>query len=286
MTDSSGEGLQVSLFGPLDVRLAGARVGDRSWRTAKAKELFAVLVTSQDRALGRDEIIELLWPESDRTRAVSNFHFTLHSLRRALAATDAASAPIIRSDGGYQLVTRARVPVDVDTFELLLREANAHLKDGYPENAVRLLRGALAIHRAPFLADLEGAWIERRREELTRQYLSAARQLAELEMAQRDWKGAIEACVRFLEHEPYEEQMHRTLLRAYHASGDTALVRRHYDALAATLRRELGEEPERATTDLYLRLRGDARLGPAPALPFTARQPALPFTARQEVRPS
>lgn len=277
MTTSTGETLQVSLFGPLDVRLSGVRVADRAWRTAKAKELFAVLVTNQDRALARDEILELLWPESDRTRAVSNFHFTLHSLRRALLATDAASAPIIRSDGGYQLVRGQRLPVDVETFKLLLREAQDHLRDGYPENAVRLLRGALAIHRAPFLTDLEGAWIERRREELTRQYLSAGRQLAELAMAQRDWKGASEACLRFLELEPYEEQIHRLLLRAYDESGDTALVRRHYEAFALLLKRELGEGPERATTELYLRLRGEGR--------FTASELAF-RPARPEARSS
>jgi len=44
-------------------------------------------------------------------------------------------------------------------------------------------------------------------------------------------------------------------MRAHHESGDAALAMRHYQALEAMLRRDLGAEPEAATRELYQRIK-------------------------------
>lgn len=253
---SATERIQVFLLGAFEVRVNGARVSDRAWRTSKAKELFALLVLDRQRPLGRDELIEQLWPESDLTAAVSNFHFTLHSLRKALStAGDAEGSTVGRTDAGYQLALPAAIHFDVDLFQRSLRRAREARRGGRPEEAVQLLRGAVAIHRGEFLSDLNGPWIEKRREETTRLFVSAARELAELELEQGDPHGAIRPIERLLEREPYDESAHRMLIRAYHESGDTALAVRHYQALVSLLKRELGEDPQPETNELYLRLR-------------------------------
>ena len=255
-------GLQVSLLGALDVRIGGQRISDRAWRTSKAKELFSLLLMHRERSLARDEIIELLWPETEPGSGISNFHFTVHSLRKALASTKAETAPTVRTEGGYQLVTSDRSPIDIDVFALLLHEANRFRRAGRGDDAVRLFRASTALYRADLLTDLDAEWVAERREDLVRQHLSALRQLAELELEREDGAAAATACRRFLEREPYDEHVHRLLMRAYRASGDTALIERHYRSLVHLLRSELGTQPERDTTQLYEKLRGkDAPIG-------------------------
>ncbi|MBI2983154.1 MAG: hypothetical protein HYY42_03065 [Chloroflexi bacterium] len=64
----------------------------------------------------------------------------------------------------------------------------------------------------------------------------------------------------------------RTSCATYRASGDTALVERHYRSLVHLLRSELGTQPSRETTELYEKLRGkDARLGPVAPVLVTTR---------------
>ncbi len=267
-----GAALQGTLLGALDVRIGGQRISDRAWRTSKAKELFSLLLMHRERSMGRDEIIELLWPDAEPGSGISNFHFTLHSLRRALASTKATSAPTVRTEGGYQLVSTDRSPIDVDVFALLLHEANRFRRVGRDDDAARLFRAGTALYRADLLTDLDAEWVAERREDLVRQYVSALRQLAELELERDEAPAATAACRTFLEREPYDEHVHRLLLRAYRATGDTALVERHYRSLVHLLRSELGTQPARETTELYEKLRGkDARLGPVAPVLVTTR---------------
>ena len=44
-------------------------------------------------------------------------------------------------------------------------------------------------------------------------------------------------------------------MRAHHESGDGSLAMRHYQALEAMLRRDLGVEPEAATKELFQRIK-------------------------------
>ena len=264
-------GLQVTLLGGLDVRIGGQRISDRAWRTSKAKELFSLLLIHRDRALGRDEIIERLWPEADPASGISNFHFTLHALRKALASTKGENAPTVTTEGGYQLTKGQRSPLDIDVFTLLLQEANRFRRIGRNDDAVRLFRAGTAMYRGDLMTDLDSEWIEERREDLVRQFLSGLRQLAELELEREDGTAAAAACRKSLEREPYDEHVHRLLLRAYRASGDTALIERHYRSLVELLRSELGAQPERETTQVYEKLRGKGGLGALAPVRVTAR---------------
>lgn len=67
--------------------------------------------------------------------------------------------------------------------------------------------------------------------------------------------SAIGACRQYLRREPYDEHVHRLLLRAYHASGDARSVLRQYEALVKLLKDDLSERPEKATEDLVAKLK-------------------------------
>jgi DNA-binding SARP family transcriptional activator len=145
--------------------------------------------------------------------------------------------------------------VDLEVFRRSLRRGREAQEAGRSREAIQYLRAAVAVHRGEFLADLNAPWIDRQREETDRQLVAAAKELAALELEWKEPKAAIRPLEKLLELEPYDEEAHRLLMRAHHESGDHALAIRHYQALEAMLRRDLGAEPEPATRELHQRIR-------------------------------
>src|SRR5437899_2309423 len=223
---------------------------------AIAKVPFALLLLDRQRAVSRDELVAQLWPETDPASALSNFHFTLHALRKALASAGASEATsVVRTDTGYRLALPISIHVDLEVFRRSLRRGREAQDAGRSREAIQYLRAAVAVHRGEFLADLTAPWIDRQREETDRQLVGAAKELATLELERKEAKSAVRPLEKLLELEPYDEEAHRLLMRAHHESGDQALAVRHYQALEAMLRRDLGAEPEAATRELYQRIR-------------------------------
>jgi ATP/maltotriose-dependent transcriptional regulator MalT/DNA-binding SARP family transcriptional activator len=256
MSSAAAESIQAFLLGPFELRASGARISDRGWRTSKAKELFAVLLIDRQRAISRDELVAHLWPETDAASALSNFHFTLHALRKALASAGASEATsVMRTEEGYRLALPLSIHVDLEVFRRSLRRGREARDAGRSREAVQHLRAAVAVHRGEFLADLSAPWIDRQREETNRQLVTAAKELATLELEWKEPREAIRPLEKLLEREPYDEEAHRLLMRAHHESGDAALAMRHYQALEAMLRRDLGAEPEAATRELFQRIK-------------------------------
>jgi ATP/maltotriose-dependent transcriptional regulator MalT/DNA-binding SARP family transcriptional activator len=256
ISSSVAESIQAFVLGPFELRAGGTRISDRGWRTNKAKELFALLLLDRQRAVPRDELVAQLWPEIDPAAALSNFHFSLHALRKALASAGASEATsVVRTDTGYRLALPASIHVDLEVFRRSLRRGREAKDAGRSREAIQYLRAAVAVHRGEFLADMNAPWIDRQREETDRQFVAAAKELATLELEWKEPKAAIRPLEKLLELEPYDEEAHRLLMRAHHESGDHALAIRHYQALEAMLHRDLGAEPEPATRELHQRIR-------------------------------
>jgi DNA-binding SARP family transcriptional activator len=256
ISSAVAESIQAFVLGPFELRAGGTRISDRGWRTNKAKELFALLLLDRQRAVPRDELVAQLWPEIDPASALSNFHFSLHALRKALGSAGASEATsVVRTDTGYRLALPSSIHVDLEVFRRSLRRGREAQEAGRSREAIQYLRAAVAVHRGEFLADLNAPWIERQREETDRQLVAAAKELATLELEWKEPKAAIRPLEKLLELEPYDEEAHRLLMRAHHESGDHALAIRHYQALEAMLHRDLGAEPEPATRELHQRIR-------------------------------
>src|SRR5439155_8133178 len=128
---ATAESIQAFMLGPFELRASGARISDRGWRTSKAKELFALLLLDRQRAMSRDELVATLWPETDAASALSNFHFTLHALRKALASAGASEATsVVRTETGYRLALPLSIHVDLEVFRRSLRRGREARETG------------------------------------------------------------------------------------------------------------------------------------------------------------
>ncbi|SFH92998.1 Two-component response regulator, SAPR family, consists of REC, wHTH and BTAD domains [Tindallia magadiensis] len=78
------EKLYVRCFGDFFCYSNGEMPRYFKWRTAKTRELMAILNHFKGQPVHRDQLLDWLWPEKDIKRAVQNFHATSYYLRNQL----------------------------------------------------------------------------------------------------------------------------------------------------------------------------------------------------------
>jgi len=228
----------VQLCGRFVVELAGRRVeGDLPGRQGRL--LFAYLVTSRDRALTREEVVEALWPDG-RDGGLAPL---LSKVRR-----------VVPLDG-----LRPELPgawVDVEAAVASVHRAESALALGHAHDAWGPSQVAMFVTGRPFLPGDDLPWIDETRRRLGALHVRAIETYAAATLAVggTELAAAVRAGRRLVELEPYRESGYRIVMEALDRQGNTAEALIVYDELRCRLRDELGVTPSPATQDLHRRL--------------------------------
>src|SRR5436190_23071756 len=78
------QSLKICLLGPFRVTVEGRVVTERQWSRRKPALLIKLLALQPHHQLHREQMIELLWPDSDPDSAINNLHKAIHLARHAL----------------------------------------------------------------------------------------------------------------------------------------------------------------------------------------------------------
>lgn len=171
-------GLRVYAMGPLRAEIDGQAV--RSWGGPKAgsrqaEGIFAFLFDRGERGAAKDEIIELVWPDTDLGRADMAFHRTMLGLRSVVGGSDRrgdSDGPITFANDRYRLRHGLVVWSDVAEFESHLARAR---EASEPDARISLLEAARGLYRADLLDDCpfygDSAEVEEHREEIRERYV-------------------------------------------------------------------------------------------------------------------
>ncbi|WP_276353874.1 response regulator [Cohnella caldifontis] len=230
-----------------DLGVAGpdGKVTGINWRTSKAKELFAYLVHSRDRAVSKEQLHDLLWPDLDTDKAMANLHTTVYQIRQTLKA-ERLPVQIVYTGGRYR-VELGGLPLDTELWEEALTQAAIGMDEG------QLFRLLLEGYRGDYL-QVEGyLWAENERERLRIKWLQQATdQGVRLEVAGLPG-DAIRLYQTIQERFPIWEASYMGLMRAYDQIGNAAEVMGQYAKLQRVLDEELGLAPEREIAEWYER---------------------------------
>jgi len=245
--------LSIRLFGGFQAELAsGPPLGIRR---KKAQALLAYLALHPGLARSRDSLAALLWSGTTDEHARHNLRQTLFALRKAVAPD-----PFIVK-GELVGLQEGTVEVDVAAFE---RGVAQGTRDALRE-ATGLYRGelldGLRIDEAPF-----DDWLAGERQRLRELGLNALEKLLAMDLETGSLERAVETGLRLLALDPLRESAHRTLMELYARQGRRTAGLRQYQRCAEALRRELGVEPEAATTRRYREILSDE----PPADPYRA----------------
>jgi DNA-binding SARP family transcriptional activator len=239
-----GPQLRIYAFGRTWVDSREGPIGGQ-WLQQRPGLLLKYLVAERNRVVHADEIAEALWPGTGR-QSVNNVRHFMHALRSKLEPDRKKGEPssfIVTVQGGYAL-DRRRVHIDADLFEEAARDGLAAGAAGRAEDAFKRLERAIALYRGDLLADEPYAeWAYDERDRLRTLAAQALREIVRLRLERRSLPEAAEALERLTELEPYDVDVHRTLLAVFMAEGRRTEASRRYQAFKARLAREFGEEP-------------------------------------------
>jgi tetratricopeptide (TPR) repeat protein len=95
-----------------NVTIDGRTLDESSWRSGRSgsgvlRRYFRALLSAYPAALGRDELADLLWPDSEGDKAVRNLYGATKDLRSVLAAVPGMRLQV--SEGTYSLILASEV---------------------------------------------------------------------------------------------------------------------------------------------------------------------------------
>lgn len=214
---------------------------------AKARALLAYLAVRPGTAHPRDTLAALLWGDSPDAQARDSLRHAIGAIRRVLGTH---GVDPIRAEGQAFTVDHGCLTIDVIRFEQL---ASAADPDAWREAASR--------YRGAFLDGLSAGapafddWLTVERERLRTRVLDVLGRLLAHEIAAASTPAAFDAAVdtarRVLALDPLQEPAHRALMRLYTYQDRRGSALRQYQQCVATLRHDLGTEPEPETRHLY-----------------------------------
>lgn len=243
---------------------------------AQPRRLLAVLLARAGQFVGRDTLVDELWPDGAPSSAAAIVQVTVSKLRKTLSpGLGAAEAGQRLRSGprGYALVVE---PGELDADEFLTL-----LSSGADDRAQRrrALERALECWRGDAFADVAGGplleahklWLEDRRS-------AALRQLVELELADGDGRAVVERLGPVVAARPADEHFAARLAAALGTVGRRESALEVLRRTRRALWEEAGVWPGADLVAVYRRIAGTEWTTPGPP---AGLPPAVPdFTGR------
>jgi DNA-binding SARP family transcriptional activator/TolB-like protein/Tfp pilus assembly protein PilF len=214
----------------------------------KTQALLAYLAMQGDRPITRDQLVALLWDDSDAEHGRRSLRQCLTGLRRDLG--DSGRRWLQSSGAGVRLMPCGDVEIDTQRFEALaLCPATNDLAA-----AVELYRGELLagfdVASEPFME-----WLAGERERFRSIASDVLLRLAAAQESDGQRDAGIASGQRLVTIDPLREDAHRLLMRLYASVGRRAEALRQFQVCSEILQHELGVAPDGETVELANRIR-------------------------------
>ncbi len=247
--------LDLRCFGSLSVFRNGQPLDPAQFERRRAWKLLEILLASYGKAVDREVLVDLLWPEGPSPGAAKQLKVLVHDLRRNLAphaAPAKLSRFVVWSGQGYAFDVRSPHRLDSREFVSLMRWGERLAQLGDVDSALVAYGSATSLYTGDFLEDeLYSDWCAAERDYLRESFLTLLRHTATLLLARGDDEGAISCYRRALRADEVLEDVHRELMRVLAEAGRRDDALRQYRACHATLLRRLDRTPQPDTVQLY-----------------------------------
>ncbi len=235
--------IRVKLFGSSEILGVADEVGDGFG--AKSRELLFFLLL-HPQGVGRDQIIEALWPETDPDKGYENFKFQLRVVRRHLRSDSAPTEKFIEQTDDVYRPSPEAFEVDVWEFDRLISQA----AEG---GGAEALNSATSLYRGELLRAVYYSWAEPMQRYFGDRFLDALVRLSDERLEQKDDVGALSALRQAIDVDPLSEYLYRRTMEISGRLGRANDIRRTYSELEAALA-EIEAEPDHETAELRTRL--------------------------------
>jgi DNA-binding SARP family transcriptional activator/TolB-like protein len=233
--------VSLSIFGGFNLRVEGQKA---PVLPRKARALLAFLAVQREQPVTREFVGELLWSDRGNEQVRHSLRQTLAVLRKSVGEQEL----VIGRDGALALGNG----IQTDVSHLLELSSNSGRVQF--QAAVDAYSGPLLDGFPPVSKDFDD-WLSIMRAKFEATILKVLARLADSSTKAGDTQAALALTERMFAIDPLREDTHRLLLAACAAAGRRSEALRHYTAIVAMLRRELGVNPAKETRELAERLR-------------------------------
>lgn len=263
--------LNLSFLGTFQVVLGDKPI--TKFRSANVQGLFVYVALHPGRALSRDLLATLFWPDEPDSTARTNFRQTLYQLRKLLAKGADEERPFL-------IITRQTVQFnpDSDYFCDVTAFLQA-LKLGDLATAVSFYRGDLLPGFTCDSLEFED-WLRREQERLHGLALGALQQRTNWLLGSGNLNEANRLAQRQLALEPWRELAHRQLMHTHVLAGDRQAALTQFEHCKLILWEELGAEPEPETIELAEKIRAGDDITVQARQPHNLIAPVTPYFGR------
>lgn len=220
--------IKIQCMDCFSVFLPGSEGKELKWRTKKARELFAYLFHLQGHSVSREDIIELLWPDTASKSAIALFHTTLYSIRQPFMQ-EGLETLISYEKKKYSLNMKL---VNSDLQQLLSYLEDKDSQERNPEQIMQLYPGS-------YMGNSGYLWSYGMAKELENSYLAVLKTGAAMRAAQNQYQATLPFLQRMLEADPYNEEIISQLILCLYKSGRQSEAKQQYDRMQKLYREDL-----------------------------------------------
>jgi ATP/maltotriose-dependent transcriptional regulator MalT/DNA-binding SARP family transcriptional activator len=248
--------LTINMLGPIEIFRDPARpLGADAWTTKRARDILCFIASRRHRRASKDTIIDTFWGEADFEAVEKNFHPTVSHIRKALNSNQPLKQNfLLYRDGDYQLNADFSYRIDIEELDRLVTEGEAARRSGQHERCLSLYEEAVALNRGEFMQGSYDEWAEEQRSYYGEQYMRMLEALAVAAQKAEEWPRSLRLAQQILRGDPFREDIHCMMMRAYAGEGNRVAVKELYESLRRLLHKELGVEPAAETQKIYREL--------------------------------
>lgn len=227
-----------------------SRRSQRFWR------LFIYLVLNRSRNVSMEELLDNVWTDSENLKNPEQaLRTSIYRLRRMfnMEAPQKAREAILSPQGSYRW-NSDQCWMDIEEFEhkCLL---GTKLARRSPDRACVVLKEALDLYKGTLLSGfMDISWIEPHRNYYRRLYVENVILLVGMLKTKGHFKNIIKISEKAALLEPFEEELHISLMEALLEEGKSGMARAHYEYVTSLYYRELGTKPSPAMRSIYRKL--------------------------------
>lgn len=218
--------VSIQTLGMFRVLRDGFQIPTSEWQSKKSRTLLKILVARR-RPTSRDELMELLWPDTDRSVASNRLAVLLSTVRDVLQSQPEGENPLIDTNGATVL-NLSRVHVDLENFLTQATAALAAHRANAPD-ANAQIEAALAAHTGDFLeAEPYYDWAAATAEQVRAVHIALLQAITARVREAGDTDAAVQYTLRLLEQDRYDERAYLSLVTVLLNAGRLGEARRYY----------------------------------------------------------
>lgn len=249
--------IHIQTLGQFSVSIGEHSINNKANQAKKPWSILQYLITFRNRDISAGELIELIWSDDQSANpggALKTLVFRSRKLLEPLGIPP--QNLVIQRRGSYAWNPEYQTIVDADEFESLCLQADA---DGIgEEEQLRLYLQAIDLYKGDFLPKSSWeSWVVPISARYHSMYLQAVHKTIKLLTSTGDWEEITRICEKAIQIEPFDEDLHYSLIYALHSTGAQNLALEHYKHTIDSFYNEFSITPSERLKDLYKIIRDE-----------------------------